>query len=469
MTMIQAFNNYFLSGFSDASYFEKRKATYLLYILISALVFIALVTIGQFWGGMGPIYLIANLTGFAGVCVSLIFFSQRKITAAGHIMICSIMMMVAIETIVVDMFNNDPSMRYRLYINFASLLGVYFIILSFFREKEYVLCYAAAFEVILFAHALVIYNQIGSLPKMGMYVIEHFITVSSGMLIIAAISMLLLSYIEALFQQNLEYAEKFKSQNEQLEKMVEERTGDLQSSNKNLREFAYIVSHDLKEPLRTISGFVTLIKKELDKQGLNDGEIEEYINFITSGTRHMEQLINDILTYSKLNVAEKNFDVVDMSLLIGLVKKRLAQSMYESEVELYITDALPVVGEQIMLGQLFENLISNAIKYRSHDRNPKITIGCNRQGGKVRYFVQDNGIGISEKYYETIFKAFRRLHSKIEYEGTGVGLAICKKIVEIHRGEMWVESKEGEGSIFWFTLPHAQTEVPANHPEVHAA
>ena len=467
--MLQAINNYFLSGFRDASYFEKRKATYLYYIIMSALTFIGLVTVGQVFGQMGPIYLTANLTGFVGVFLSLVFFKRKNIDAAGHLMICSTIIMVSGETIAADLFNTDPSIRYRLYISFASLLGIYFIILSFFRQKKYVVRYAVAFELILFVHAVIIYNQINDVPKMGMYVIEHFITVSSGMFIIAAISNWLLSYIDALFQQNIEYAERFKAQNEQLEKMVAERTHSLQNSNSNLREFAYIVSHDLKEPLRTISGFVTLIKKELDKQGLNEGEIEEYIKYVNSGTRHMERLISDILTFSKLNVTEKNFEPVDVTEVLALVKRRLAQSIYESDAEIYITDAQPVQGEKVMLGQLFENLISNAIKYRSNDRTPKITIGSMRELDTVRYFVKDNGIGISEKYFDTIFKAFRRLHSKIEYEGTGVGLAICKKIVDIHGGDIWVESIEGEGSTFWFILPLAHNDVAAIHPEVHAS
>jgi len=274
--------------------------------------------------------------------------------------------------------------------------------------------------------------------------------------------------MEALLQQNMEFTERFKLQNEQLEKMVSERTHALQNSNQNLREFAYIVSHDLKEPLRTISGFVTLIQKELDKQGLKYNETEEYINYVTAGTRQMENLISDILTYSKLNITETHFETVNVHEIIGLVRSNLAKLIYESDAEIYVADTLPVKGERVMLNQLFENLISNALKYRSPQHPPKITIGCYRELDMVRYFVKDNGIGIHEKYFDTIFKAFRRLHSKIEYEGTGVGLAICKKIIDIHGGDIWVESKPGQGSTFWFILPGAYRAVPVIQPVVHA-
>jgi signal transduction histidine kinase len=466
--MNQSLNNFFLSGFKDASYFEKRKATYLFYILLSTLGFVVITTISQICIQLGPIYLTANLIALTGICLSLAFFKFRKVIVAGHLMAGSIMVAIAIETIILDSFSTDPAIRYRLYINFASLLGVYFIILSFFRQKKSVLWYAIASEVILAAHAFVIYHQIGSIPKMGDYTIEHFLAITIGMLIIAALCTWLLSYMEALFQQNMEYAERFKSQKEQLEKMVEQRTQALQTSNNSLREFAYIVSHDLKEPLRTISGFVTLIKKELHKQGLHENEIEEYIQFVTAGTHQMELLIDDILTYSKLNEAEKKTEVVNMPMLISMVKSRLAKSIYESDCDIYLTQIIPVEGDVAMLAELFENLLSNAIKYRDPERNLKITIGCTKEIDTVRYFVQDNGIGIAQQYFDTIFKAFRRLHSKKDYEGTGVGLAICKRIVEIHGGDMGVESTEGEGSTFWFTLPAAQTDVPAIQPVVQA-
>ena len=305
--IMRILNNFFLSGFKEATFFEKRKASYLFYIIISCLLFVVAIGSGQLYFNLDSFYIIGNMMALGGVIIALALFKYKKVEAAGHVLACCGILMIIMQTAVRDYFSYDPAIRYRIYITAASLTGISFIVISFFRDKKYVLCYAVLFELILLAHAVVIHHQLKEIPNMALYTWEHLITVSMGMTVIAAMSTWLLSYMDALFQQNVGYSERIKSQNEVLEKMVEDRTRDLQESNRQLREFAYVASHDLKEPLRAISGFVTLIKKELKKMGLYESDIEEYINFALRGTAQMDKLIGDILVYSKLNTIEKNF------------------------------------------------------------------------------------------------------------------------------------------------------------------
>lgn len=447
--------DFFLTAFKDDQPYEKRKARYLLYIIFSAFIYLILVLVGQLFFRQGPWYLFGNLLAMGGILSSLYLFKQKRVELSGHVMICAGLVMVFIHNVVRDYFGVDAIMRFHLYINMVSLFGINLLIIAFFRDKKVVYVYGVIFELIILAHALVIYSHLKDMPRMGLYVWQHFTTAFTGIIVAAVICTWLLSYIDTLLQQNTESAERIKEQNEKLEDLIEERTRALKMSNQNLQEFAYIVSHDLKEPLRTISGFITLIKKELARKNFSDEQVEEYTNYVLRGTVQMEELINDILAYSKLNVVEKRSVEVDLSDIVSEVLDVLSRSIEESKVEIVLEELTEVRGERHLLIQLYQNLISNAIKYRHDDRPLKITIGCHKEGEFVNCYVKDNGIGIPEKYFDTIFQAFKRLHSKVKYEGTGIGLAICKKIVEIHGGSLWVESKEGEGSSFYFTLPSA--------------
>lgn len=444
--------SFFLSGYSHAPEFEKRKASYLLYILLTALAFVLLVLAGQLFFGFDGFYIVGNLSGLAGVLFSLYLFKQRETEASGHVLACAALSMVIMHNIIRDMFVYDPAMRYRIYINMVALFGIYLIVISFFREKKMVWCYGFFFELIILMHSAVIYYKLKHLPVISGFVIQHTITAVTGIAASGFISTWLLGYMDALFEQNMKDAEQIKIQNETLEKLVDVRTKALRVSNHNLQEFAYIVSHDLKEPLRTISGFITLLRKELDAQGIHGSKADEYIAYVLRGTHQMEELISDILTYSQLNVAERKFFDVPLITVIEDVQHTLGKAIAESHA-LIKTEQLPIVtGDQRLLFLLFQNLISNAIKYRKDNVDPVIHIHSVTMGSFVKISISDNGIGIPEKYFETIFQAFKRLHSKVKYEGTGIGLAICKKIVDLHGGEIWVESKEGEGTTFSFTL-----------------
>ena len=228
----------------------------------------------------------------------------------------------------------------------------------------------------------------------------------------------------------------------------------LQDSNRELEDFAHIASHDLQEPLRKISSFGGLLKESLLDR-LDDDEMEN-LDFMVDGAMRMQAMINELLTYSRITTRAKSFQAVDTNKVVEDLKKlELASILQEAKGALVIPKQLPTVtGDPSQLYQLFQNLILNGFKFHKEGMPPVVTINCHpAQNNKIIFYVRDNGIGIDSEYHEKIFTMFKRLHSREQYEGTGIGLAICKKIVLRHGGEIGVKSKDGEGSDFWFTLP----------------
>ncbi len=238
---------------------------------------------------------------------------------------------------------------------------------------------------------------------------------------------------------------------------------ELQRSNAELQQFAYVASHDLQEPLRTITSFAQLLDKRY--QDRLDQNAREYIEFVVTGANRMQEMINDLLAYSRVGSRGKAFNRTDCERALGIVHANLRVAIQESAAIL-AHDPLPtVMADEGQLILLFQNLISNAIKYRGSS-SPLIHVSAKRvtEGEQAEWLfaVQDNGIGIEPQYYERIFAIFQRLHTRAEYPGTGIGLAICKRIVERHGGKIWVASKLGQGSTFYFTLPVAENEPSVN-------
>ena len=236
-----------------------------------------------------------------------------------------------------------------------------------------------------------------------------------------------------------------------------EKAAELAFSNKELEQFAYVASHDLQEPLRMVASYTTLLAKRY--KGKLDTDADEFIGFAVDGAKRMQGLIQDLLSYSRVGSKGKEFAPTDCGAV--LTKALTALQLAVEETAATIThDKLPtVIGDETQLGQLFQNLIGNGIKYRNGDA-PQIHISCEQEDGRWRFSVRDNGIGIDPQYAERVFIIFQRLHTREKYPGTGIGLAVCKKIVERHGGKIWVESAPGQGSTFYFTLPrHSGSEV----------
>ncbi|HXG49713.1 MAG TPA: ATP-binding protein [Methylomirabilota bacterium] len=248
--------------------------------------------------------------------------------------------------------------------------------------------------------------------------------------------------------------------NQDLERRVAERTQELKRSNEDLEQFAYVASHDLQEPLRMVTNYLQLLQSRY-KDKL-DQPANDFIAFAADGASRMQRLINDLLAYSRVHTRGESFEPCDLEEVLRRVLLNLKLAIADAGAQIR-HDPLPTVrGDAAQLGQLFQNLISNAIKFRG-ERKPEVTLRAERRdrpaegragGGKEWLFsVQDNGIGIPPEEFQRVFMLFQRLHSRSKYPGTGIGLAICKKIVERHEGRIWLESKVGEGTTFFFTLP----------------
>lgn len=225
----------------------------------------------------------------------------------------------------------------------------------------------------------------------------------------------------------------------------------LERSNKELERFAYIASHDLQEPLRMVSSYTQLLaKKYKDKL---DPEAQEFINYAVDGALRMQELIIDLLSYSRIATKGNPFVPLDSELILTQALQNLSVTIQETGAKI-THDKLPsVIGDNIQLLQVFQNLISNAIKFHDKNTTPEIHIFASELSNEWCICFKDNGIGIPPESHEKIFLIFQRLHSRYEYSGTGVGLAICKKIIDRHGGKIWVESKPGEGATFCFTIP----------------
>lgn len=228
----------------------------------------------------------------------------------------------------------------------------------------------------------------------------------------------------------------------------------LERSNAELNQFASIASHDLQEPLRTVTNYVQLLDRRYGHTF--DEAAKDYIGFAVDGTRRMRDLILALLTYAQVGASDAESVPLNTNHLLNEVTGILEVGIKEAEAAIEIQDRLPeIAGDETQLHQLFQNLLHNAIKFRRPGVAPKVVIKGESQNGRVLFSVSDNGIGINKDHTSQIFGIFKKLHSSRDYSGSGIGLAVCQKIVERHQGRIWVESELGKGTTFHFTLPSA--------------
>ena len=244
------------------------------------------------------------------------------------------------------------------------------------------------------------------------------------------------------------------------QKVMEDKLTDMvkryKQSNEELQQFAYIASHDLQEPLRMVTSFTQLLERRYGDKLDEDGK--EFINFAVDGAKRMKGLIDGLLSYSRVSTRFKEPVKIDIQKLIEDLIRDLGFIIKENNAKLYYKDLPTIKADKNQIYQLFQNLIMNGLKYRTEE-DPVIEISAKKEDSKWLFAVKDNGIGIDEKYFDRIFVVFQRLHSRDKYEGTGIGLAVCKRIVERTGGKIWVESKLNKGASFYFTIPESYNHV----------
>src|SRR6266550_4519865 len=243
---------------------------------------------------------------------------------------------------------------------------------------------------------------------------------------------------------------RLRQEHREAEADLARKVKELARSNAELEQLAYVASHDLQEPLRMVSSYTQLLAKRY--QGRLDSDADKFIAYAVDGANRMQRLIQDLLAYSRVGKVQKELVEVSTEAALQNALINLSQAIAESSAIITYDSLRPVVMSEIQLTQLFQNLVGNAIKYHGPEI-PRIRISCSTKEKELTFSVRDNGLGIARQHYDRIFVMFQRLHARDEFSGTGIGLAISKKIVERHGGRLWVQSEPGKGSTFSFSLP----------------
>lgn len=323
-----------------------------------------------------------------------------------------------------------------------------FIVLSL--DKIYGYLAFAMNTLICIGIGFSLYYGVGNFVIMDQYQVDSWIAVSTNLIFLSGVSVLLIPVLFNGLQSALIQENNLRSEVETQKGQLKDTIDQLNSKNQELEQFAYTASHDLKEPLRMIKSFMQLLERNYSEK--LDDKAQRYINFAVDGAQRMTKSIDELLEYSRIGRLYNTSNELDSQGIVQEVLRSLEADIEDQQAEINVSN-LPMINVvPVTFKMLVRNMITNALKYQPVEQKPVISINAQDIGDHWKFSFKDNGIGIDNEYHEEIFGIFRRLHPRDSYSGTGMGLAISKKIVEQHGGKIWVESEEGKGSTFYFTI-----------------
>ena len=330
------------------------------------------------------------------------------------------------------------------------------VLVVLIAEEKYGYWIVAINTLVCVIGGFAIYHQWWNLVVLTPYDLTSWIGVSSNLIFLSLLAVILIPILFDGLQSTIEEQDRLKEKLEENQKKLRESVAQLEDKNQELEDFAYSASHDLKEPLRMVRGFLKLLDDrytdKVDEQG------RKFIYYAVDGAERMAEFLDDLLEFSRVGRMYASFEEVDVNKVLEIVEQSFAYKKLENDAEIKYID-LPVIhAVPVSVKMLFQNLIGNGLKYQLEGNKPVVIVTAEDMGSHWQFEVKDNGIGIHEDYFEQIFQLFNRLHSKEQYSGTGMGLAICRKIVNQHGGKIWVESSLGKGAVFKFTIEKRKPE-----------
>ncbi len=452
-------SSYLRDCYKDAPIDIQVKANYTFWTcFIIIIIFVISICAHIFEGA--PVYkIIGDIVGIVLCIVSMILVLIGRVNLTSYLLFAGFLIILFIHNILNDYLVPEQATTLRLYVTGSQIGGIHLMLgLSTFKRK-YMLYSGLLSWLLLTIHGGIIIHHEFQWENISNFFWANYMVCCMGVVIFAIIAQNILYLSEQLIQNSEEKAQIIQAQNQQLASLIGKQNYELQVNNQDIEQFAYILSHDLKEPVRMMNSYTKLIRKELQKKQLvSEQPLSEYMDYVEGGSKRINEMIHYLTVYTRLNKQFGNKERVYLQQVVHDACSNLKMLIDEYQAKISFDKLPSIYGYQPQLIRLFQNLIANAIRYKHPTRLPIIQINVSEQNNQeLLIAITDNGIGIAPKDQETIFRLFQQgsnppLTSKSK--GTGIGLAICKKIVERHGGKIWITSVEEQGTTFYFTLPN---------------